>query len=400
MKTYIAKGSTAYWKAISALFLGSFVTFATLYCLQPLIPEFSREFQVSPAVASLSLSLATVSLAFAMLGVAWISNSLGRKQLMSAALFSSAVLAILVAFSPNFTLLLVIRVLQGAVLAGFPAIAMAYINEEFAPDCAGLAMGIYVSGTAIGGMLGRMLMGALTDLFSWHVALALVGVISLAISLWFWVSLPASRHFSPCSQSGRERLQALKRNMAQPALYSLYAVGFLLLGSFVALYNYIGYVLMAAPYYLSQTTVGFIFLVYIVGTFSSTLLGKMTDHIGNGKSLCVSVAVMLAGALISLEAPLVLKIAGIAIFTFGFFGGHTVASSWVGKLAGKEKSQASSLYLLFYYIGASVLGTLGGKFLEWYGWNGVVLLVSLSLTGALLIAVSLFYRTQQVCARA
>lgn len=395
MDPYITKGSREYWQAISSLFLGSFVTFANLYCLQPLIPVFSKEFQVSPTVASLSLSLATVFLAVGMLGVAWISNTLGRKRLMAAALFSSAVLAVVVAFSPTFSLLLTVRALQGAMLAGFPAIAMAYINEEFSPDCAGLAMGIYVSGTAIGGMLGRMLMGALTDLFSWHVALAIMGGISLAASLWFWLRLPSSRHFTPCPQTSEQRLAAMVRNLRQPMLYSLYGVGFLLLGSFVALYNYVGYVLMAPPYSLSQTVVGFIFLVYLVGTFSSTFMGRMADVMGNGKALCISVATMLAGALFSLEGPLILKIIGIAIFTFGFFGGHTVASSWVGKLAGQEKSQASSLYLLFYYIGASVIGTLGGEFLNWFGWDGVILLIAISLCGALAIAGYLLYRTQE-----
>ncbi len=55
----IEKGTGAFWWASSALFVGGFVTFATLYCTQPLMPVFSEEFGVSPAVASLSLSVTT-----------------------------------------------------------------------------------------------------------------------------------------------------------------------------------------------------------------------------------------------------------------------------------------------------------------------------------------------------
>ncbi|MBP2653458.1 MAG: major facilitator superfamily 1 [Firmicutes bacterium] len=390
MISYIQQGSRIYWKAIVALFLGSFVTFAILYCTQPIIPVFSKEFNVSPAIASLSISFATASLAAFMLIVSWLSDSKGRKLIMTTALLTSSVLAVVVAFSENFILILLIRAVQGALLGGFPAIAMAYINEEFNPQSTGLVMGIYVSGTSIGGMLGRVLIGALTDLFSWHIALAVIGIISLAVSIWFWFSLPNSRNFISQKRSMGEVTPILVRNIKQPLLLSLYTIGFLIMGSFVALFNYIGYTLMAPPYNLSQTVVGFIFVVYLTGTLSSTLMGKASDSIGNSKVLLFTIAIMLIGCLITLNINLFVKLMGIAIFTFGFFGSHSVASSWVSKSASLDKAQASALYLMFYYIGSSALGALGGKFLKWYGWSGVILLVSCTLVIGLLIGVVLF----------
>ncbi|HBS60062.1 MAG TPA: MFS transporter [Firmicutes bacterium] len=389
MKNYIQQGSRTYWQAIVALFLGSFVTFAILYCTQPLIPVFSREFMISPAVASLSVSLTTASLAVFMIAIAWLSDAAGRKSMMTTALLASSALAVALAFAPNFLLLLLVRALQGALLGGFPAIAMAYINEEFDPRITGLVMGIYVSGTAIGGMMGRMIIGALTDLFSWHIALAAIGVLSLAVSVWFRFALPASQNFSPQKRMLKEIAPVLIRNVEQPLLLSLYCIGFLIMGSFVACYNYLGYTLMAAPYNLSQTVVGFIFGFYLVGTISSTLMGKLTDLIGNAKVLCIALGIMLAGCLISLNTHLAVKLLGVTVFTFGFFGSHAVASGWVAKSAAADRAQASSLYLLFYYVGSSVIGFVGGEFLRWAGWNGLVLLVSGALVIALLIGIML-----------
>jgi YNFM family putative membrane transporter len=392
MKEYIKKGSTIYWRGISALFLGSFVTFALLYSTQPLIPVFSEEFKIAPSFASLSVSLSTGFLAFFMLLMSWFSDARGRKIVMAVALFCSTVLAIGIAFCNNFSLLLILRALQGIVLAGYPAIAMAYVNEEFDPSISGLVMGIYISGNSVGGLAGRIIVSTLTDFFSWHIALAGMGVIGLLVSIWFWVSLPDSRHFSPQNRAFKELVPALLKKLQNPELLMLNTIAFLIMGSFVTLYNYIGYSLMAPPYNLSQTVVGCIFVVYLIGTFSSTYMGKLADSNGSSRILCLSIIIMLLGCLITIHGNLYIKIIGVATLTFGFFGSHSVASSWVGKCALSDKAQASSLYLLFFYLGASVIGTIGGQFLSWYGWLGVVFLISFALLIALLLSTILLIK--------
>lgn len=392
MKEYIQKDSPLYWRGIAAMFLGSFVTFALLYCTQPLIPAFSEEFQIPPSYASLSISFTTGFLAFFMLGMSWLSDAKGRKLVMAISLCSSALLTIVVACSNNFSLLLILRALQGTMLAGYPAIAMAYVSEEFDPSITGLVMGIYVSGNSVGGLTGRIIVSSLTDFFSWHVALAGIGVISVLVSGWFWLSLPESRNFSPKKIVIKEMIPRLVSKLQNVDLLLLNSVGFLIMGGFVTLYNYIGYSLMAPPYNLSQTAVGCIFAIYLVGTFSSTYMGRLADKSGSSKVLCLSIGIMLLGCLVTLESNLYVKVLGVAVFTFGFFGSNSVAGSWVGKCAGTDKAQASSLYLLFYYLGASVLGTAGGKFLTWYGWDGVVLLLGLALFAALGISVVLLLK--------
>ncbi len=383
MREYIQKGSRRYWRGISALFWGSFVTFALLYCTQPLIPAFSAEFKVAPSYASLSISFVTGFLAACMLFMSWLSDIRGRKTVMVMALLSSAVLAIIISFTHNFELLLALRALQGSMLAGYPAIAMAYVNEEFDPKVAGLVMGIYISGNSVGGLAGRIIVSTLTDLFSWHIALAGIGVISLLASIWFWVGLPESSNFSPEKRELKEVFSALARNLRNTELLLLNGIGFLIMGGFVTLYNYIGYSLMSPPYNLSQTVVGCIFVVYLIGTFSSTYMGKLADDHGSSRILCLSIGIMLLGCLITLHSNLYIKIIGVAMLTFGFFGSHSVASSWVGKCALFDKAQAASLYLLFYYGGASILGTMGGQFLSWYGWEGVVFLIGFAGIGIL-----------------
>lgn len=382
---YIQKGTREFRLTSLALFAGGFNTFAILYCTQPLMPFLSKEFGVSPTAASLSLSVATCTLAISMLLFGSLSEVLGRKPIMCFSLFVTSVLAVLSAFVPDFYSLLAIRCLQGFFLAGLPAIAMAYISEEVDSSSLGMVMGLYISGNSIGGMSGRIIIGVITDFFNWRLALGCIGILSLLSSFLFWLVLPNSKHFQPRAFEINKLINSSINHLRNPKLLCLYGIGFLIMGSFVSLYNFIGYQLIEPPYNLSQTLVSFIFVIYIVGTFSSTFMGRMADKYGQHKMLCISLGIMLLGVIITLNINLFFKILGIAFLTFGFFASHSIVSSWIGKISTHDKAQASSLYLLFYYVGSSIGGTAGGVFWSSYGWGGVVSMISGFIMMAFLI---------------
>ena len=367
----IRKGSGEYRRAILALFFGSLTAFGTEYCVQPIIPMFSDTFGLQPAMASLAVSFGIGGMAAAMLLIASFAKRLPRKKVMSLALLLSAGMAILMAVSQSFELILALRLCQGIVLAGFPAMAIAYVNEEFDSSITGFVIGIYVSGNSIGGLLGRLLLSFLTDIFSWRMALGILGGIYVVIGIVFLLALPKAKHRvdRKAKISGWKEFHRLLGNHR---LIAVYGIALCIMGAFVCTYNFISYVLLAEPYGLSQTAVGFVYLLYLVGTLSSTIMGRLSDRIGNGKVVVISVLCMLAGILISLGMPLFLKIAGIGIFTYGFFGAHSAACSWAGKLDAGDKARIASLYMFFYYIGGSFIGSFGGNFLTAFGWAGIV----------------------------
>lgn len=387
--SYIQQGTTAFRKTNFAFFAAGFNTFAILYSTQPLLPEFSKEFHISPTVASLSLSMTTIALAISMLLFGTLSEVWGRKQIMIVSMLFASILSVLTSFSYTFHALLLFRVIQGIALAGLPSIAMAYLAEEMEPANLGAAMGLYISGNSIGAVFGRIMTGMLTDYFNWHVAMLAISAISLAASLVFWISLPDSKNFHSRTLEMGKLLSTLLSHLKDPGMIFLYGIGFLLLGSNVALYNYIGYVLTAPPYSLSQTLVGWIFIVFLVGMFSSVWMGRLADKHGRNKVMKVTLLITFVGACMTLESNLLIKILGLPIMTFGFFGSHSIASSWVGRRAAHDKAQASSLYLFFYYAGSSIGGTAGGAFWSAYGWDGVVGMIAGFLVFALILSVCL-----------
>ncbi|KQQ53997.1 hypothetical protein ASF84_19585 [Pseudomonas sp. Leaf127] len=387
--TYIEKGTAAFKRTVLAMFAGGFATFALLYCVQPMMPRLSQEFAISPTQTSLVLSISTVMLAFGLLITGPISDRLGRKSVMVLALLCAAVATLASALMPSWDTLLVTRALVGLSLSGLAAVAMTYLSEEIHPTHLGLAMGLYIAGSAVGGMSGRLILGVLIDYVNWHVALLIIGGLALMAAAAFWRLLPESRNFRPRSLHPRSLLEGFVVQFRDTGLPLLFLVGFLIMGASVTLFNYIAYRFLEAPYHLSQAVVGLFSVVYLSGIYSSAKIGALADTLGRRKVLWAVIVLMLAGLGLTLFEPLAVVIVGVLIFTFGFFGAHSVASSWVGRRATRARGQAASLYLFCYYAGSSVAGTGGGVFWHYAGWNGIGLFIGLLLLAALVVALRL-----------
>jgi len=374
-----------------ALFSAGLATFALLYCVQPILPVLSAQFGVSPAESSISLSIATGLMALGLLVTGPLSDAIGRKNVMVTALMLAALCTLVSATMNSWHSILLMRALTGLSLSGVAAVGMTYLSEEIHPSVIAFSMGLYISGNSIGGMSGRLLSGVLTDFFSWRIAIAAIGCCALASALMFWRILPASRHFRPASLKPRSLMINFRLHWRDAGLPLLFAEGFLLMGAFVTLFNYIGYRLLGAPYHLSQTIVGLLSVVYLTGSWSSPKAGALTMKLGRGPVLLGATALMLAGLLLTAFSAVWWILLGMMLFTAGFFAAHSVASGWIGPRARRAKGQASSLYLFSYYVGSSVAGTLGGVFWHSYGWAGITLFISALLLLALLVG----WRLQQ-----
>jgi YNFM family putative membrane transporter len=292
-------------------------TFALLYCVQPILPVLSHEFGVSPASSSVSLSISTGMLAIGLLFTGPLSDAIGRKQVMVTALMLASVCTLLSTMMTSWHGILVMRALIGLSLSGVAAVGMTYLSEEIHPSFVAFSMGLYISGNSIGGMSGRLLSGVFTDFFSWRIALAVIGCFALASALMFWKILPESRHFRPTSLRPKTLFINFRLHWRDKGLPRLFLTGFLLMGSFVTLFNYIGYRLMLSPWHLNQALVGLLSVAYLTGTWSSPKAGAMTARYGRGPVMLFFTSVMLVGLLLTLFSSLWLIFAGMLLFSAG-----------------------------------------------------------------------------------
>lgn len=373
------RGSSEYRRLLAALFCAGIATFAQLYSPQGVLPQISADLGVGAASAALMVSACTIGLAVGVIPWSMIADRIGRVKAMSVSVITSSVLGLLTPFAPSFDLLLAGRLLEGLALGGVPAIAIAYLTEEIASEHAARAAGTFVSGTSIGGLLGRVVAGPITDIATWRIGMFTVAVLCAVAAAGFVKLAPQSRGFTPSSRRSANPEGSLGHrllvNLRSPRQLVLFAQGFLLMGGFVAVYNYLAFRLTAAPYHLPVTVVSLIFLAYLAGTCASTFAGAMASRFGRKAVLLTSIAIMITGVSITLCSNLLLILVGLVVGTVGFFGAHAIATGWAGRAASVGKAQASSLYNLFYYAGSSIIGWFGGIALVHAGWTGVALTV-------------------------
>jgi YNFM family putative membrane transporter len=360
-------------------------TFALIYCTQALLPEFSRAFSVSAAQSTLSVSLTTIGLGATLLVVGPVSDVVGRTRLIHLSLAASGVVAVACAVAPSWEVLLGLRLLQGITLAGLPAVATAYLREELHPGTHARAAGLYIGGTAIGGMTGRLVTGPVADLAGWRWALAAVAAVGLVCALVVGLLLPPSRNFVAAPARIGHLATMTRRALGDRALLGLYGIGACSAGGFVAVFNATGFRLTSPPFDLGLGAAGLVFLVYPVGTLGSMVAGRLADRFSRRAVVPVACLVAVAGVLVTLPDTLPVVVVGLAVMTAGFFAAHGVASGWVPTRAhagGVAAGQAASLYLFAYYLGSSIFGSVTGRAWTVGGWAAVVLLA----TGLLLVS--------------
>jgi YNFM family putative membrane transporter len=394
-------GDPEFRRVSVALFAAGLATFALLYTPQPLLPELAAAFGVSAGQSTLSVSVCTLGLGAALLVVGPVSELVGRTPLMHASLLASSVVGLACAFAPGWTALLVLRAVQGVTLAGLPAVAMAYLREEVAEESHARATGLYVGGTALGGMVGRLVSGGLADLGGWRAATAGVGALGLACALTVAWLLPSSRRFEPAHPSLRSLARTTRGVLSDPALLALYGLAAVLMGGFVAVYNGTAFRLAAPPYALGVGLAGLVFCVYPLGSVGSAYAGRLADRHGRRAVVPAACLLTLAGLLLTLAAPLPLVVLGLGVMTAGFFAAHGVASGWVAaraSLGAGGTAQAASLYLFAYYLGSSVFGGLAGSAWTAGRWPAVVALAGGLFTVALALTL-LLRRTRSLLDR-
>ncbi|MGW3949943.1 MFS transporter [Streptomyces sp. NPDC004752] len=381
----LTPGGPGYRRMSFALFLAGVATFALLYSTQAPLPLISGEFGVTASEASWTVAAATGGLALFVLPMSALSERFGRRTVMTASLAVAVSVGLLVPFAPSLGVLVALRAVQGAALAGLPASATAYLAEEVRPRALITAIGLFVAGNSVGGMSGRIVTGWVAQEWGWRVALGVIGLIAVGCAVAFRMLLPTPRHFKQGSLRPRVLARAVRDHLASPLLRRLYAIGALFMTVFGGVYTMIGYRLTEAPFGLPQGIVGSIFLVYLVGTVSASTAGRLVVRLGRRGALYLAGGTTAAGLLLSLVPSLPLVLLGLVLITAGFFAGHTAASSAVGKTATHGRAQAAALYQSAYYIGSSAGSTVGAVAFHASGWAGTVGVGVLAVVGVVTI---------------
>ncbi|MCA1581347.1 MAG: MFS transporter [Acidobacteria bacterium] len=356
-------------RASAALTLATVAVYADIYITQPILPVLSREFRVRPATAGLSISIVVLMIAIVSIPYGSLSDAVGRKPVMVTTLFLLGVPTLLCAVAPSFPVLVVFRGLQGALIPGVTAIAVAYLGDAYPVEELGPKVGGWIAASVAGGLIGRVVSGLLADWTNWRAPFLLFGVLTIAAAAGLARELPrAPSRPARLALAGRE----ITQHFSNRRLIGAFVIGGAVFFCFIGIFTYLPYYLTSPPFRLSTAFVSSIYLVYVAGIFTSIASGRLSRRFGGRRVMAVGLviaALAVTGTLIRFVPAI---IGSLVILCVGMFTVQSTAPAFVNSNARTGKGAAGALYVGFYYVGATFGSILPGLAWQAWGWPGVV----------------------------
>jgi predicted MFS family arabinose efflux permease len=303
-----------------------------------------------------------------------VSDVLGRKHVIVAAMLTVVIPMLMQALAPTLEALIFWRFVQGLALPPIFAVTIAYIGEEWPPGQTAAAAGMYTSGASLGGLSGRLVTGVLTDLIGWRETFAILAALTLASAVLVALMLPRERNFvrsEGLAASARQMLGHFRNSQ----LVATYAVGFGTLFNFIATFTFSAFLLAAPPYNFTPTGLGAIFLVYLVGSVLAPGVGWAISRYGRRLFAIGIIAAWSGGVLLTLASAAAVIIAGLAVCAGAGLVMQAVSTGYVAASAERGASSAVGLYVSAFYIGGSIGAVLGGLAWTLGRWPACVMLV-------------------------
>jgi len=385
------------WRALLASLVGIAVMFGNIYATQPILPALSRDFAVPPAASALTVSVVVLGMGIASLIYGPLSDRAGRRPVIAVTACLLVLPTLGATLAPSFSVLLICRALQGLLIPGITAVGLAYLQEFLPPSWRGVSTSAYVSATALGGLIGRMQGGFLTDAYGWRAAFGSFVVTTALSALLLVVWLPAVRRvaaLAPEQQDAGGWLRELGLSYArlgsflrQPRVLGGAIIGFTMFFGFVSIFTYLPYRMQSPPFSLSQSQISLlylVYLVYLVGFFVTPWTGRLSDRFGRPFVIGASLVLMISGSIFtSLDTPIGPAVSvpaiglaispalngtlvGLVLLNIGLLAAHAAASAFVNHKAFQWGQAASRLRGWAGWLGGAC-GTLPATGPSWAG---------------------------------
>ncbi|MBC7907444.1 MAG: MFS transporter [Rhodospirillaceae bacterium] len=368
-----------------AVFVAGASAFLDMYCTQALLPDLARQFHASATEVGLTVTMATLATALVAPLIGGLADMIGRKRVIVAGALLLVLPTLGIALADTLSTVLVLRFLQGLCIPAIFTVTVAYVGEEWPGHEMPAVIGLYTSGTVLGGMMGRLVSALAADMLGWREAFVVLGLINLAAGLALWAMLPPARNFVR-SDSLTATLHAFAVHVRNPRLMATCGIGFTVLFALIASFTYGTFYLAQPPFSLSTSALGFIFVVYLMGVVSAPVAGALFARIGRVGGMTLAVGCSSAGLLLTLVTWLPAVIAGLALLATGIFISQTASMSTINATVTHSRSAAVGLYVTSYYLGGSVGAVVAGLVWQASGWPGCVALVITILLAGLGLA--------------
>jgi len=356
-------------KSIYIMALGAFGIITTEFGVIGILPMLVKEFGITIETAGWLLSAFALTVALAGPFTNMLTAKMNRKTIMCLVLGVFVISNLLSAVAPNFTVLMIARILPAFLHPVFWAVAMTAASKQAGPKDAPKAIAIVMAGLSVATVLGVPLTTYVADLFSWRASFILSALINLlaggALAL-FVPSMPvSSQQASPLSQV---------KMLRSVQLWIKLLTSTIILAGMFATYGYLAEYLNKVSH-MNGVQISIMLLVFgATGIVGNWLTGKaLSKNIPvTSRLFLVALVVMhiLAYQFGGLFIPMVaiLSVWG-AVYTGGFLVANLLL---IDGIKGDALDFVNSLLPSFFNAGITLGTLLGGFIIAHYGIHEVI----------------------------
>ncbi|WP_111707401.1 MFS transporter [Lutibacter citreus] len=360
-------------------------TGANLYYNQPLIPSMGKSLGLREGVLGVIPSASQIGYAVAIVFISPLGDVMNRKLVIRNLSIILVIALMGVYLAPNLGILVAATFVVG-LGANITQQLLPLGTSLATPENKGKVVATLMTGLASGILLSRTLSGFIAEHFGWRAVFLSAAIIATIIGVVLHIVLPSNQ---PAAKLKYTKLLVSMFTLVKtkPLLREAAFVGALWFAAFNALWATIAIHVMGKPFSFSVQQVGLIGFVGAAGIFGAKIAGKWVDKIGARKVMAISLAVVLLSFVVMAlgQNNIVVLCIGIILLDLGVFGSQIPNQVRVFSIDVNAQSRTNAVYMLFYYIGASLGSAFGVSVISKFGWPG------LTIFGFSLAAIALIF---------
>jgi predicted MFS family arabinose efflux permease len=289
---------------------------------------------------------------------------------------------------PDLATFTALRVVQGLCMSAAFSLTISYLAENCSAEEAAGALAAYVTGNVASNLFGRLMSAAVADHFSLASNFLFFAALNLAgAALAYFVLTGAMRPAG--SRSGAPAMALPGPGLiARGDLLSCFAIGFLILFTFIGTFTYVNFYL-TGTIGLSAMQLGFVYFVFVPSIIATPFAGRAARRFGPRRTILAAFLVAAAGLPLLAMTQLVMVLAGLALVGAGTFFAQATATGYVSRNAGEHRGSAGGIYLSSYYLGGLAGSIILGTVYDGLGWRATLLAIAMSFTLAALLTARL-----------
>ncbi len=340
------------------------VAFAILYEHQPLLPLLASEWGRPINDMVLLTTFTMLPLAIAPLFYGYILERFSSRHMLMGGFALLFISQSFLSVATNYTTFLVLRSIEGLVLPAIFTSLMTYMSATGGQANSRKNIGFYIAATIVGGYLGRIITGVVTNLSDWQTAFWMWAVFAL-FALILLTKLDADPRNQYVKLTYKEIKALLRKTHNRIGLLS----AFLLMFVFAGMLNYLPFRMIEIDPTVSPGVISFIYTGYLVGVIVSLLSPKLVVYFGNERTtLLAGCGLYVLGATLFMVGSIQLLFLAMFILASGMFALHSVLSGYLNHMEQTRKGMINGLYVSAYYSGGVLGSFVPGYLYQAAGW--------------------------------